>query len=218
MPRFHTIKSDCHKTRDELRDVVPDAAFQARAVLEPLIQQNDDKHRRHHKIQPFQIKREEPAEKRAECGAGNPVQLVQQRHPEVKPAPVHPFRYLRPIIDGKCLIAGRVNQIEFLPSRIAVLRQHRQAVEQMPGAHHEGRGHGRNRMKGRGQDLDHQKLHGSGVDHRGRQRRKPEREPGRFHQQPIGDSQEHIPRHDRNGKREAGPQSLKSPARLAFPF
>ncbi len=103
---------------------------------EPLLQEDDYEHRGQHEVQPFGVKVDEGAEQPAQCGAGEPVQVVQKRHEEHEPAFVNILGNICRIVDGKAFIAHPEDEVKGFPAISAVFFQHGDPVEQMPGVDH----------------------------------------------------------------------------------
>ena len=71
----------------------------------------------------------ETAEQPADRCAADPVELVEQRHEEIKPPAVNAVGDLRRVVDAEGLVAHGVDQIIFFRPEIFVFFQHGDAVE-----------------------------------------------------------------------------------------
>ena len=166
--------------------------------LQPLLQKDNYKHRRHHKIQPLCIEMDEAAQHAAQCGAGHPVELVEQRDEEIEPPPVDPLRDLGGAIDAEGLIAHAIDEVGLFPAHALVLFQHGDAVEQMPRIDHQRQKKGVQRRVGREQQLHRDKLHRAGEDEGAHSHRVKDGKAAAAHQKAIGHGDEQ--KADANGQ------------------
>ena len=142
-------------------------AGEGRAVILrflPLVDEHDDKQRRHDELDACRVKMDNITQKGSHGRARDPVHLIQKRHKEHEPSPVHIRRRRHGTVDRKGLIAHPIDQIGFFPARILILFQHGDPVEQMPRIDHQRQKKGMQRMKGGQQQLHGDKFHRTGKD------------------------------------------------------
>ena len=126
--------------------------------LQPLLQKDNYKHRRHHKIQPLGIEMDEAAQHAAQCGAGHPVKLVEQRDEEIEPPPVDPLRDLGGAIDAEGLIAHAIDEVGLFPAQSLKFIQHGNAVKKVPRLDHQRHQETLHRRVGRQQHAHRHKF------------------------------------------------------------
>ena len=177
--------------------------MRAGAVGEALLQEDCRKHGGHHEVETGQVNRDQAATQGADCRAGHPVHLVQQRDPEVVPPAVDTLGDTGRVVDGKGLVAGGIDEIGLLGPHAPVAAQHGETIEEMPSTHHEGGDQRGDGVEGGGQDVYQQELQRTRVDHERRDDGKPDREARRHHEHAIGDPQEEVcgAHRQRQGKR-----------------
>ena len=154
--------------------------------FEPLVHEDDHKHRRHHKVEPLGIEAQKPAEDAAERCAQEPVKFIEQRDEEVEPAAVHALGDLRRIVDAERLVAHRVDEVGLFPARALVLVEHRNTVKQVARLDHHRRQEDLHRRKRREQHARGDKFKAAAEDDDAHDHRIPEAKARRAHIDAIG--------------------------------
>jgi len=95
-------------------------SFQRGAVFHPLAEQNHNEHRRHDEIETCGIKRDQPAEERADQRPGHPIHLVEKGNDQVSLAFVDPLGNRRRVDNRKGLVTGRVDQIKLFRPHLLI--------------------------------------------------------------------------------------------------
>ncbi len=164
---------------------------------DPLLREDGQKQRRHREFDPRRVKRQHLSEQSADHAAGDPVAMVEQRHKKVKRVRVAPLRDVPVHDEGICLIRQGEDQIRLFASGVPVPAYHRNAVEKMPGVHHQRRQRGREKRRPARQQADADELHRAGK-HQRAHRKRPEHAVSIFLQKNAkADAQHDIPRQHR---------------------
>ena len=114
----------------------------------PLVDEHDDKQCRHDELDACRIKMYDISQKGSRGRACDPVDLVEQRDEKHKPAFVNIRGRRHGAVDRKGFVAHPIDQIGLFPTRILVLFQHGDPVEQVPRIDHQRQEKGMQRMKG----------------------------------------------------------------------
>ena len=101
-------------------------------VLHPLVHEDDDEHRGHHKIQAVGVKMDEASQDPAQSRSRDPVDVVEEGYGEHEPAAVNALRDPRGVVDGEGLVAHPEYEAELLPAHAAEAVKHGEPVEQVP--------------------------------------------------------------------------------------
>ena len=136
-------------------------------LLQPLFQENHHEHGGHDKGKAPGIEMEHIPQKAPHKGAGHPVGVIQEGHPEHIPVPVYVVGDGGRIIQGKCLVAHPENQERFLPAAALVFLQHGQTVEKMPCLYREGHDEILPGRKGRNEHGHRDELQGAAENDHG---------------------------------------------------
>lgn len=70
-------------------------------LIHPPFNEDDDKERCHHKIEPFRVELEKRAKNTAKCCANDPIGMIQHCHEKHEPSLVYIFRRSNSAIDRK---------------------------------------------------------------------------------------------------------------------
>ena len=133
-------------------------------LAQELIEIDDNEHGCEHKTQAFCVKGDEGAKEPPESCPRDPVDLVEQGHEKVEPAPVHALGNAGRVVDGKGLVAQPEHEIGLLHPHATVLLKHGKAIEEMAGVHHERQPQGLQGREGPKQQVHGHKFHGAGKD------------------------------------------------------
>jgi len=123
----------------------------------------------------------------ADDAARDPVAPVEHAEPQLLGE-----RAAVGIVDGKRLVAHPEDQEGLLPPCPAPSLQHRDAIEDVSGTHHQRHHHSTQRMEGRDEHRQRQELHRTAVDHHRHQHRHPQRQPHLRGQQSVGHTEKHV--------------------------
>ena len=154
--------------------------------LEPLVHEDDHKHRRHHKVEPLGIEAQKPAEDAAERRAQEPVKFIEQRDEEVEPAAVRALGDLCCIVDTERFIAHGIDEVGLFPAHALVLVEHRNTVKQVARLDHYRRQEDLYRRKRREQHARRDKFKAAAEDDDAHDHRIPEAKARRAHIDAIG--------------------------------
>ena len=142
---------------------------------------------------------DEAAQHAAQCGAGHPVKLVEQRDEEIEPPPVDPLRDLGGAIDAEGLIAHAIDEVGLFPAQSLKFIQHGNAVKKVPRLDHQRHQETLHRRVGRQQHAHRHKFQTPAKDSQAHQQRIPKAEAGNIHIDAIGHPQKPKSRKDGNG-------------------
>ena len=173
--------------------------------LHELLKEDDHEHGRHHKVQALRIKGEHRAQLCPEGCPQDPVAPVEQRHPQVEPAPVDSLGRLHSAVDGEALVTHAVDEDGHFPAMAAVFLQHGQAVKQVPRLdeqRHQQRFH---RREGAAEHLHAHVFQRAAEDGQRHHRGKERVEAAGAHEDAIGHAQEQKARHNRDRMGEGSP-------------
>ena len=174
--------------------------------LEPLVHEDDDEHRRHHKVESLGVEAQEPAEDAAERRAQKPVEFIEQRNEEIEPPAVHTLGDLRRVVDAERLVAHGVDEVRLFPARALVLVEHRNAVKQVARLDHHRRQENLHRRKRREQHARRDKFKAAAEDDDAHDHRIPEAEARRTHIDAVGHAEKQKACENRDGVRKRGLQ------------
>ena len=183
-------------------------------LFEPLLQEDDHEHGGHHKIQTFGVEGNQGAEEPAQGSAGDPIQLIQCRDPEEKPALVNFRRNSGGAGDGEGLVTQAENQVGLFPAGVLISVQQSDSVEQVPGVDHQGHDEGLDGIERPQQQTGGDELHGAGVNRQADEQGIPEGKTGNLHENPVGHAQKQVACQNGNGVGKGGPKGSQGVAFL----
>ena len=152
---------------------------------DPLVEEDDEEQRGEYEVESLRVEWDVRADHAAERGAGHPVQLVEERDPQVEPAAVHVFGDSCGGVDGERLVAHAEDEVWAFPAEAFESSEHRQSVEQVARVDHE-----RQQERGDGvecgqQQVDGDEFHRSGEDEHAHAHGPDEREAFRAHEHAV---------------------------------
>ena len=187
-------------------------------LLQPLIEEDDNEHRRHNKAYSRCVKFEKRADKSADGRARNPVKAVEPCDKEHEPALVHILRDFCRVVYGKALVAHTVDERKLFPAGALEFIEHGDTVKQVASLNEQRHEKNLQRRKRAEQHLNGDKFKRTAEDKKAHQHRVDKGKAQCVHIDSVGQPQKPEARKYRDGVGKGCLQRAQPCSILVFHF